>query len=232
MKLEKSKRLSDVGMLAATVAHELRNPLATISMAAYGIKQEAASPGIIKHLATIEKKIKESDQIISNLLFYSRIKPPHYENVNIFDIIEESINFIQTHRERSVEIVKDNDSLKDIVAMIDPLQIKEVFFNVLNNAYDAIVPNHGKIEISGKYEAKFIEIIIKDNGRGMNKETIAKIFEPFFTTKAKGTGLGLVVCQQIMRLHNGSISLESEVGRGTTVAVRFPKVKGDASVTM
>jgi PAS domain S-box-containing protein len=114
MELERNKRLSDIGFLAATVAHELRNPLATINMAAYGIKQEAATPGIKKHLASIEKKIKESDQIISNLLFYSRLKPPHYENVSILEIIDDVISSITEHREKYVEIIKNNDSLKTL----------------------------------------------------------------------------------------------------------------------
>ena len=223
VELERNKRLSDIGFLAATVAHELRNPLATISMAAYGIKQEAATPGIKKHLASIEKKIKESDQIISNLLFYSRLKPPHYENVSVFEIIEDVISAIKEHREKYVEIIKNTDSLKSVMAIVDPLQIKEVFSNILNNAFDAIAPDKGRIEIAGNCEGKDIKFIIKDNGKGMSKETLEKIFEPFFTTKAKGTGLGLVVCRQVINLHNGSISFKSEIGKGTTVMVTFSK---------
>lgn len=90
--LEQAKRLSDIGVLAATVAHELRNSPATINIAVSNIKRKAKNPDLDKHLRNIEKKIAESNQIINNLLFYSRIKSPSYEKVNIMSIIEECVN--------------------------------------------------------------------------------------------------------------------------------------------
>jgi len=92
-----AKRLSDIGTLAATVAHELRNPLAAIYMASVNLKRKTESPALEKHFTTIEKKIKESDQIINNLLFYSRLKSPNYETVNLYDIINECIHIASDH---------------------------------------------------------------------------------------------------------------------------------------
>lgn len=225
MELERTKRLSDIGVLAATVAHELRNPLAVIDMAVYNIKREIKTPDIDKYIADIEKKIRESNQIISNLLFYSRLKPPHYENVNMFNIIEESIVTVRNYLNKGVSIIKNINSFEGIFIEVDPIQIKEVFHNILNNACDEVMPAKGQIEIMGICEDGFIRVVFKDNGQGMDKETLTKIFDPFFTTKAKGIGLGLTVCQQIVNLHHGSICIESEVGKGTTVMICLPKKK-------
>lgn len=222
LELEKAKRLSDIGTLAATVAHELRNPLATISMAAHNIKRKAKSPDIDKHLSNIDKKVAESDQIINNLLFYSRIRPPHYESVKVSDIIEESIDSIGQNRKKDAQIIRNIDSIRNTLIEADPFQIKEMLQNLLNNALDAVPANAGKIEITGACEGEFIKINVKDNGHGIEKESLARIFDPFFSTKAKGTGLGLSVCQQIVNLHGGFIHIESKVDKGTVVAVSLP----------
>ena len=224
MELEKSKRLSDIGTLAATVAHELRNPLSAIRMAAYNIKRKAENPSFDKHFSNIEKKIVESDQIINNLLFYSRIKIPIYEQINLYDILEECID---TAKERflknNTKIEKNFDFLKNFSFEADPLQLKELFSNILNNSYDAVSETEGMIKIEAEYLRNgFISIIIRDNGPGIDSENLKKVFEPFFTTKSKGTGLGLSVCNQIADLHGGNIRIDSEKRKGTKVIVVFP----------
>jgi len=225
MELEKAKRLSDIGVLAATVAHELRNPLVAIGMAAHNIKRKANNPDIEKHIVNIDKKVAESDQIINNLLFYSRLKPPHYEKVNIFGLVEESIEALENKLKKTISIIRDIDLLKEISIDADPLQIKEVFNNILNNAYDAVLTDIGEIKIDAENENEFVKITVKDNGGGIKKESLEKVFDPFFTTKAKGTGLGLSVCRQIVDFHDGAIYIESEIGKGTTVTVSLPKEK-------
>jgi signal transduction histidine kinase/PAS domain-containing protein len=221
--LERAKRLSDIGILAATVAHELRNPLAAIAMAAYNIKRKAKLPDLEKHLNNIEKKVNESEQIINNLLFYSRIKPPHCERVKINDLLEECIEVIEKQLKKEVSIVSNLDYSRDVTIEADMIQIKEVFNNILNNALDAVSSEAGEINIITEVEDEFIKVSIKDNGSGIDKNIRDKIFDPFFTTKAKGTGLGLSVCQQIISMHRGRIELESEPGNGTSIFVRLPK---------
>lgn len=224
LQLERAKRLSDIGTLAATVAHELRNPLAAIIIATANIKRKAPDHLLEKHIASIEKKIKESDQIISNLLYYSRIKPPKYEKININHIIEECVELLsESSKSRKVSISLNIDPTKGRLINADPLQMKEVLSNILNNAVDAIPESSGgKIEMSAVNKNKSIELCISDNGTGIDNEHLAKIFEPFFTTKAKGTGLGLSVCKQIVELHDGTINIESEPGKGTTVKIALP----------
>lgn len=223
--IEQAKRLSDIGTLAATVAHELRNPLAAISIAASNIKRKAQNPLLDKNLENISKKIAESDQIINNLLLYSRIRPPNYEEININRIINECVGLAQKHyREgKKISFVKKIDPTRRVPVKADSLQIREVLNNVLINSCDALPESEGRIEILTADKKEHIEVIIKDNGHGIEDEDLGKIFEPFFTTKTKGTGLGLTVCRQIIALHGGSIRLESRVGKGTDVYISLPK---------
>jgi len=227
MELEKARRLSDIGTLAAIVAHELRNPLAAINMAAFNIGRKAENPLLDKHLETIENKVIESDQIINNLLFYSRIKPPSFEGVNINHSIEECVNSSRKQFEsnKRISIKKRLDSTKNIFMDGDPLQLKEVFCNILNNACDAAPESCFKITATTENNEESVNISIKDNGSGIDKEDLKKIFDPFFTTKTKGTGLGLSVCQQIVNMHGGTIQAESEPGKGTSICITLPKKK-------
>jgi PAS domain S-box-containing protein len=221
--LEQAKRLSDVGVLAATVAHELRNPLAAIGVTAHNIKRKSNNPDIEKCVHTIDKKVTESDQIINNLLFYSRLRPPHYESINVLDIIEECVAAAEQQKKKEATVIKNLDSIKGITIEADPLQIREVFGNILNNAFDAIPAEKGQIKIMAENEDEFIKATIEDSGAGIVKDILDKIFEPFFTTKAKGTGLGLSVCKQIINMHEGEIGVKSELGQGTSFIVRLPK---------
>lgn len=224
--LAEVKRLSDIGTLAATVAHELRNPLAAVHMAVYNIKRKAQNPALDKHLVTIEKKVSESDQIINNLLFYARIKSPRYESINMYEILRECIALAKgRYRNEKITVIRKFRALKGLLAEADPLQIKEVFSNILNNAYDAIAHQAGTITITAVSDDTGIKVGVTDTGMGIDGHELAQAFEPFFTTKAKGTGLGLSVCRQILNLHGGAIDIASRKGGGTTVTVSLPARK-------
>jgi two-component system, cell cycle sensor histidine kinase and response regulator CckA len=218
-RMERAKRLSDIGVLAATVAHELRNPLAAINMATHNIKRKSNNPDLEKHIGTINKKINESNQIINNLLYYSRIRPPEFESVRIADILEETIEANIEKHAKGVTVTRALTSIANTCIEADPTQLKEVFNNILNNAFDAISEEKGEISIVSENEASIIRLLFKDNGIGIEPEHFSRIFSPFFTTKAKGTGLGLSVCKQILSLHDGDISIESESGKGTVVTL-------------
>ena len=109
--------------------------------------------------------------------------------------------------------------------MADALQMREVFNNLLDNAVDAVPATGGQIEIRSRDLGDNVEIIIGDNGHGINGQVLGKIFNPFFTTKAKGTGLGLTVCSQIVKMHDGKIDISSELDKGSTVTLLLPKRK-------
>ncbi|GEM_PF-4425059 len=223
--LADAKRLSDIGILAATIAHELRNPLGVIRTAAYNLKRKTQNPLLDSHFINIEKKILESDQIINNLLFYSRIKTPQCENIHIYNLLEECV---QTAKRRynkcKAKLYRKYRSIKNIFSEIDPLQIKEVFNNMLNNAYESLPDNKGQIEVSAVYDPKNeqIRVSFKDDGVGIAQEDLLKLSQIFFTRKSKGTGLGLSVSYQIVKLHGGKIEVESAIGKGTRFTVVLP----------
>jgi PAS domain S-box-containing protein len=220
--LKQSSRLADIGTLAATVAHELRNPLGVIHLAAYNLKKEKIELGDNKHLVNIEKKIWEGNQIINNLLTYARIKIPNYENVNILNILDECVSTAQERfGEKGISFEKKyDDGLNFIEA--DPNQIREIFLNIINNACQAIVAPGGKVEIRARSEEDLIRVSVEDTGVGIAPEDLNRVFEPFFTRKSKGTGLGMAICNELVNLHQGKIEINSQLGEGTTVCIVLP----------
>jgi two-component system CheB/CheR fusion protein len=216
------KRLSDLGEIAATVAHELRNPLAAINTAVYNLQRKTHDTGLAGHFDTITKKIAESSTIINNLLRFSNTKLPTYDTVHIYDVIKECMELEkQKHIKQNTRVVGVFEPLKKVSMDADPVQIRELVTNIIDNAYDAI-PENGVIEVIGKTDKQHLRLSIKDNGTGIDKENMEKLFRPFFSTKAKGTGLGLAVCLQIARLHNGTIEVNSKKGKGSTFTITLP----------
>ena len=222
--LDRTKRFSDLGTLAAAVAHELRSPLGVIQTAIYNIKRKRQNPLLDKHLANIEKKVLESAQIINNLLDYSRIKMPQYEKVHIYDVLDECIETVaKRFSKRRISVDKKFKFLKSKIIEADTLQLREIFDNILSNAYQSVPDNKGKIEIhAGTQGEYFIAINFKDNGHGIEERYLNRVFEPFFTRELKGTGLGLAICKELINLHGGTIDIKSTEGKGTTVSVNLP----------
>jgi len=221
--LIRSKRLSDLGLLAAAVAHELRNPLSVIQAALYNIERKKGNAPIQTQLYTIEKKIREGDQIISNLLTYAKLKPPDFERVDILALLDESIEIVKLmfpieniHINRNIS----GDFKNNI--KIDPFQIKKVLNNILLNSLQSIKKRKGVIDIHAKTVNDLMELTIIDNGSGIKKADLSKVFEPFFTRKSRGTGLGLSICIEIINLHNGNISINSTLSKGTEISIKLP----------
>ena len=222
--LIRAKKLSEIGTLASTIAHELRNPLAAIDLGAYNIgRKTTEKEKIEKHLKTIEKKVLESNQIINNLLHFARAKPPELKLVAIYELIMDSEKIAKgKYQKKEIQLVNDILQAKDSFIKGDSVQLQEVFSNVLNNAFDAI-GEQGKINVNVQETKHIFKIIITDNGPGIPPEIADKVFEPFVSTKSKGTGLGLAISRQIIENHNGTITIDSENGTGTAVTIALPK---------
>ncbi|MBN2546416.1 MAG: PAS domain-containing protein [Spirochaetes bacterium] len=226
--LELSKRLSSIGKLAATVAHELRNPLAVIESACYNIERKCKNIEkdieIEKHIINIEKKISEAEQIIINLLAYARIKLPNYEKTNIVNLMNDCIDTsLNRFLNYNIDISKNYSDDKIYNVEIDQNQMKEVIINIIINAIQSFKNEKGRLKISINPIGECIELIIEDNGSGIEKEDVNKIFEPFFTRKSKGTGLGLSISKEIINLHKGTIIINSKKDIGTKVIIILPK---------
>jgi len=223
VELDSNKRLSEIGVLAATVAHELRNPLASIELSAFHIKRTIKDPRIEGDISSIKKCLSESDQIINNILLYSKLKTSHLRGVKINSILKECIDeAIKRFPNQNITVNVKTDLTKDLFIEADPLQMKEVFSNILNNAFDAFNKNAGIIDIESQVDDFNVSIFIRDNGEGIEKNNLDKVFDPFFTTKTQGPGLGLAVCNLAIKLHHGSIVIKSEKSKGTTVIVTLP----------
>jgi signal transduction histidine kinase len=224
--LTDAKHLSEIGSLAATVAHELRNPLAAIRTAAYNIGKKSRNLRFASHLNNIEKKVIECDQTINNLLSYSRVKVSRFEEVRIYAILKECIASAQDrYYKLKVRVIKKCNCPKSDKINADPFQMRELFNNLLNNAFESFPEKKGKlvIQVDGLRNPGNIVIYFIDNGIGIDPNDLEKLSHPFFTTKSKGTGLGLTICHQLVSLHEGSINFKSEIGSGTEVKVILPR---------
>jgi signal transduction histidine kinase len=223
--LENAKRLADIGAVVVTVAHELRNPLGVIKAAVYNIKHKAKDESIASHLNNIDKKIAESDIIIKNLLSYSRVMVPQYKPVLIRDLITECVrNFKAKYNMSDVMVNMRCGCKKRDKIEADSTHLTSLFLNILDNSYQSFCGKKGVIDIESVYNRadNRLQIDFKDNGLGISKSDLDKLFEPFFTTKAKGIGLGLTVCKQIVSIHNGKIDITSKEFQGTTVSITLP----------
>ncbi len=228
-RLDEAQRLSDIGTLAATVAHELRNPLASIHVTAFNMLRKANNPELRKYFDLIEKRIEESDQIINNLLFYSRIRPPKYQRVELAPVIEECLSVARSRYAQGSGRIKEHIDLAGPLEIDgDPVQLREVFGNIINNAYDALWNREGTVSVEAAVSGPRLSVSVKDTGPGMDDGVLENVFNPFFTTKSKGTGLGLTVSKQIIDLHGGRIEVSTKKDRGTAFTIILP-VKTETS---
>jgi len=218
--LIRKEKLAVIGQLAGSVGHELRNPLGVIGNSIYYLKMILKEPDekVLKHLDILKREIKRSDDMVSELLDFSRVQSLSLGELNLNTLVKDTMVKIKIPEQITLEMELD-EKLPRI--LIDPEKIKRVIQNMISNAIAAI-PKQGKLEIKTKKTDDFAEIIFRDSGEGIPKEELSKIFEPLFTTKAKGIGLGLAIVKNIIDRHKGNIEVESKVGKGTTFIIKLP----------
>lgn len=221
-RLRQSEKLAALGKLSAGLAHELRNPLNTVSMLIYAMNQELpAGEPISADLQIVQGELQRMSLLIEQFLEFARPRPPHFQRERIDEIMEETLLLIGPEaRSRQVMICKEWDKHPPLV-WIDGAQIKQVFLNLLLNAMQAM-PNGGRITVRIHVSGGSILTAISDEGPGIPPEVRVNLFQPFFTTKQGGTGLGLSISQRIMEGHNGRLRITSQPSSGTTVIVRLP----------
>lgn len=233
-KFMESERLALIGQLAANVAHELNNPLQGIVTYSHLLLERNSMDDPTKQtLQKIVIQANRSRDIIRGLLDFSRQRKPDKTLCNINNLLHESLSFLENQAlMQNIQIIThfDND-LPSIV--IDPSQVQRVFINLVVNAAEAM-NGIGQLSMTTRRDQANanIEVIFSDTGSGISEENQEKIFDPFFTTKetGHGVGLGLAISYGIIKEHNGSISVESEAGKGTTFVVRLPITSEVSSV--
>ncbi len=255
--LVQTEKLASLGKLSASIAHEINNPLSGILTYAKLLsrKLRAGVPDVeglhaaLQQLALVERETQRCVTIVRNLLDFARQREPSFQVVDISRVIDEALSLLENRMAISnVQVAREFAPAPAVRA--DFGQLRQAFVNVLMNACEAMpgggtlrvvtremaLPETGKggpLSATGKPgpATRYAEAVIADTGQGIPQEHLSKIFDPFFTTKEKGTGLGLSVVYGIVEKHGGKIAVESQVGRGTTVTLRFPAVASDASGT-
>jgi signal transduction histidine kinase len=228
--LIQGEKLSALGHMAATMAHEIGTPLNSISgyiqlMLAEGTPSEVMT----RRLKIIESQLERLTQTIRNLLHSTRQPEPQLQALDINQLLEAIVNLTQPGMSmRGINLMKQlHNSLPPLSG--DPGLLQQVFLNLVTNALDSM-PEGGVITLSTNLaegsppNGQSIEVIVRDNGKGMSDEVRTKAIGPFFTTKepGKGAGLGLAICDEIIRSHHGKIEIESQEGEGSTIRVQLP----------
>jgi two-component system sensor histidine kinase PilS (NtrC family) len=221
--VQRSERLADLGRVAAGLAHELRNPLASM---AGSIELLKGAPGLresdARLMDIVLREAERLERLVAEFLAFSRPAPPHPERVELDRALAETLEVFAN--DPAAARVRVERALTPTVTWCDPGQLRQVFWNLLANAAQAAgaEPVQGRVRVTCVAEAEAATFAVEDDGPGIPAPELGQIFTPFFTTKARGTGLGLATVERIVDAHGGSIAVESAPGRGTRFTVRLP----------
>jgi len=242
--MRKQEKMASIGEMAAGMAHEIRNPLAALSGSMQVLRKELILNDEHQHL--MEIALKETDRlnnIITEFLYYARPSPPNYKSCDLRRLLEETLQLLQNSKgdHKNIEI-KTVFGQEPVSAMVDPDQMRQVFWNLSINAVQAM-PTGGTLEVAvrvkegksrgavcrlqdarlneEKNKVSYIEIIFEDNGEGIRREHLHRIFDPFFTTKSHGSGLGLAIVHRIIEDHGGRVWAESKAEKGARFTIQL-----------
>jgi signal transduction histidine kinase len=226
--LIQAAKLTSLGQLAASVAHEVNNPLFGVLVYTQLLRKKIPANDILKetileYLSKMEFELQRSTKLIRSLLDFGRQSPPALKNIDLNDAVNRAFDLAAHSAElQHIEIHKEMASDLPLI-LADPEQLQQVFTNLLLNAIQAM-PSGGVLTVRSSASNDVIKLEVKDTGSGIKPENMAKLFTPFFTTKpeVKGVGLGLAVAYGIIQRHNGQILVASEVGKGSTFTVILP----------
>jgi PAS domain S-box-containing protein len=227
--LLKAEKLAAIGEVAAMVGHDLRNPLQVITNTLYTAeKKSKSSPitekeilekhGFLELRSGLKEQVEYMEKIVSDLQNYARPLKPKPVEIGLHQLIKKTLSSLTVPENVKVSIVVEKDFPK---LMLDPTLMQRVFSNLTINAVQAM-PNGGKLTIRASKKEETALISVEDTGAGISDANLSKIFTLLFTTKAKGQGFGLPVCKRMVEAHDGNITVESKVGKGSTFTVEIP----------
>lgn len=226
-----SERTSSILLLAAGVAHELGNPLNSLTIHLQLIerrlkKLKAAktpeSAALNDSIRVCREEVQRLDGIITHFLDAIRPRTPDFAETSLIEVLDEVLRFQQRELEDRGITVEAETQADLPVIMADRNQLKQVFFNLIKNAMEAMQPG-GVLRIRTRYDDTSVYLMFGDTGSGIKQEDLVRIFQPYHTTKPGGHGLGLMIVQRILREHGGQVGIESKEGLGTVVTLQFPQ---------
>jgi len=229
--VKRSDRLAAIGKMAAGIAHEIRNPLASISGSIEILKEELGDSTQNRALMGIVlREVQRLNSLIADFLLFARPISPGRERIHLNRLFEEIFQMLVNSPEFSALIRLETQFEDDLYIQGDPNQVRQVFWNLLINAAQAM-PEGGLLRVRARKAfprapvpggRRYGEVSVIDSGMGIGEEAIGKVFDPFFTTKEKGTGLGLSIVHSIVESYGGKIAVQSQKGRGSVFTVVLP----------
>lgn len=221
-KIERSQRLTQMGKMAADMAHEVKNQLMVINTRAQIAEmRKPEDPEVVADLKVIREQCGRVNDIVKRLLMFSKPSKGDFIQADVNETVDAVLKLVEKQYSiNGVEIKRDFTSgLPEI--LMDIKQIQDVYLNLIGNSYEAM-PGGGEIIVRTALTGDYVQVMITDTGTGISESDLDQIFDPFFTTKEEGTGLGLSVCYGVIQAHDGDLKYTSEVGKGTTVTVSLP----------
>ncbi len=214
-------RLAAIGQVAASIAHDLRNPLGAVRNAIFYIRRYTAKPepDVAEHLEIIDEEIVAADRIISDLMDMTRPRTLTKQSLDVAALVRDVFERTRTGEGIRCQIDFEPDPC---TIEADPGQLRRVVVNLVTNAVQALEGGRGEIEVEGRCSGGWCEITFRDSGPAIAADARDQLFEPLFTTKAKGTGLGLTICREILTRHGGTIELVEEERPGAAFRIRLP----------
>lgn len=225
--LRHAERLASLGRLVAGVAHEVRNPLATIRLRVQMSRRDAPDQRVKESCSIALEEIERLNGIVNRLLSFARPIQLQLEPIDLRGLVRERIqSFEELALYQQVQLMTNLPN-RNCLTLVDKDRMAQVFDNIIQNALEAMAERGGTLSVtlaSYKQDGKSAEVSIEfqDTGKGMNPNVAGHIFDPFFTTKPSGTGLGLSISHELVRAHGGDIRVDSEEGKGTSVRILIP----------
>jgi signal transduction histidine kinase len=216
-----TEKLKAISTLAAGMAHEIKNPLASIKTFAEYLPQKGDDPSFRQKFGRIVgQEVEKINALVQRLLEFAKPAQPQKQPTRLSQLIDETVELLQGRLlSQRIELIRAYGDQETVP--VDPAQMKQALLNVLLNSIEAM-ERPGRITIATVPEDGHLDVVVSDTGSGIAKKDLARVCDPFYTTKPAGTGLGLSVVHSIVQEHGGRVAIESDVGRGTTVRIRLP----------